>query len=393
MKAHEGGLLLLATLALTACGSDSTSGHPEDQSDAAADPAARWPLDARSGLRISGLPPLPDLPALPDNPVTDEKKYLGLQLFADARLSSSGTVTCGNCHSPVSSYQSNTPRDLPARSLPELTPSLPRNTPSLLNLVYAEVLHWDGSESNLYAAMTLPFAEANMNLSGGDRTDVWRIDVPAAQVELHRKLTQEIPGYIPAFEAAFETDLTDVTPEELWLFAGKALAAYITIAVSRDSAFDRWNAGEDGAISDEAVLGLGQFVDRGCIVCHGGPMMSDYQFHNLSLLDYDENGEVVDTGRYRVTGNDADYGAFLTPSLRQVNKSSPFFHDGSQAAFIRVVEHHTNGDALLDPNHDPLLDHLEPVDEAALRELTAFIKTLEGAPIDDPLIETFPDLP
>ena len=368
----------LAVLCLAACsGSDSPSRTIDEQ----------WPVDPASGLRVTGLGPVPPLPEWEDNPDTEEKRSLGLSLFADPRLSSSGTVTCGNCHSPVADFQSNTPLDIPARSLPDIKPTLPRHSPSLINLVYAETLHWDGSESRLYESMVLPFAEANMNLTDAPKGDVWTIDVPAAQQKLHARLTQEIPGYVPLFQDAFGEDITQATPEELWLLAGKAMATYIRIAVSRDAAFDAWNAGDDDAMSDAAKRGFALFVGDGrCSSCHGGPMFSDYDFHNLSLLARDDDGNPIDTGRERVTGDPSDMGAFLTPSLRRVNKSSPFFHDGRQAILGRVIEHHAGPASRTDPNHDPILDEIPKLNIDQVSDLIQFLKALAGAPIDEALL-------
>ena len=345
-------------------------------------------------LRIPELGPVPPLPEWPDNPPTAAKRDLGHILFSDPRLSSSRTVSCGSCHSPVAHFQSNTPRDLPARSLPDLEPPLPRHTPSLLNLVYAKTLHWDGSESDLVESMVLPFAEANQNLTDIPREDVWSLDVPTAQVRLKDRLTQEIPGYVALFQDAFATDIREITPAELWDLAGKALAVFIRVAVSRDAPFDRWNAGDDTAISAEARAGLDLFMGKGrCIACHSGPMFTDYDFHNLSLVRTDDDGQVIDEGRARVTGLAADFGRFLTPSLRHVTKTSPFFHDGAEVALVNVIAHHTSEAARVDPNYDPILDDVEPFTAEDLEHMVAFLKTLSGAPLDLDGLDTPPPLP
>ena len=384
-------LASLFGLAVAACG--GTSGSPTQQTGAGAPKAdagaartadEQWPVQPGSGLRIDSLGPVPPLPEWPDNPPSEAKRALGLALFADARLSSSGTVTCGNCHSPVADFQSNTPLDLPARSLPGLKPTLPRHTPSLINLVYANTLHWDGSESDLFESMVLPFAEANMNLTDVPQGDVWTLDIPAAKRKLYAKLTQEIPGYAPMFQEAFGADITPTTDQDVWLLAGKALATYIRIAVSRDAAFDAWNAGDDAAISDAAKRGFLLFVGKGkCVSCHSGPMFSDYAFHNLSLLARDDAGNPIDRGRERITKDPKDLGSFLTPSLRRVNKSSPFFHDGREAVLGRVILRHAGAAARTDPNHDPLLDQIPEFGIDQISDLIQFLKSLAGARIPD----------
>jgi cytochrome c peroxidase len=223
-----------------------------------------------------------------------------------------------------------------------------------------------------------------MNLTDVPKGDVWTIDVPAAQKKLHAKLTQEIPGYVALFQGAFGEDITQATAEDVWLLAGKALATYIRIAVSRDSAFDAWNAGDEDAMNASAKRGFSLFVGEGrCASCHSGPMFSDFDFHNLSLLKRDDAGNPIDTGREHVTGDPEDLGAFLTPSLRRVNKSSPFFHDGSQAILGRVLEHHAGPASRTDPNHDPILDEIPSLDIEQIGDLIQFLKALAGKPIAD----------
>ena len=367
---------VFALVLLLGCTSDGA----EPSGPVAGGTADAWPLEPASGLRVPQLGPVPALPDWSDNPATPDKAYLGRVLFSDHRLSGSGGMNCGSCHFALAHFQSNAPRDTPSRSAPSLKPVLHRNTPSLLNVVYAPELHWDGFESDLYESMVLPFAEANMNLTNVPSGDNWTLDVPEAQRQLYDKLTTEIPGYAPLFEAAFDVDIGTVPPEEVWTLTGKALAIYARDAVSRDSAFDDWNAGGETELDEAALLGLEVFLGKGrCVSCHGGPFLSDFQFHNLSLMAIGEDGEPVDEGRFRVTGRPEDRGAFLTPMLRGVNRTSPFWHDGSEGVLAKVVEHHASEAARTDPNHDPLLDGIEPLSDAEVAGVVALLKSFEGA--------------
>jgi cytochrome c peroxidase len=380
--------------ASTACSSGRGGTNTPDAGHASKTADQLYPVDPNTGLRFEILGPLPPLPEWPDNPPNDAKRDLGQALFADARLSSSGTVTCGTCHSPLADFQSNTPLDLPARSLPDIEPHLPRHTPSLLNIVYAKVLHWDGVESDLYGSMVRPYAEANMNLTDVPKGDVWTVDVPAAKKKLRAKLVEEIPGYVPMFQAAFGTDISQASEDDVWLMAGKALATYIRIAVARDSAFDAWNAGDDSAMSDSAKRGFLLFVGDGhCVSCHNGPMFSDYQFHNLSLLAQNDAGYPVDEGRARVTNDPKDVGAFLTPSLRRVNKTSPYLHDGREAILGRVIQWIASENSRKDPNHDPVLDLIPEFDRDQISDLIQFLKALAGTPVPEDVLKAPPKLP
>jgi len=278
-------------------------------------------------------------------------------------------------------YQSGGRFDIPDRSFPDTAPKLDRNAPALLNIVYAPVFRWDGSHgTNLYEQMVLPFAEANMNLTPGIPAEEFHtVDVPRAQRELKRILTEWLPEYVDWYVDAFGEDIRALPPEEVWLLTGKALAVYIRRAVSRNSAFDRWNAGDDDAMPPKAIRGLGLFRGRaGCSRCHTGPLFSDFEFHNLSLSLPDAAGNRPDEGRYKVTGMERDRGAFLTPTLRSVAKTAPFFHSGATGSLRIVIRHITGADGRLDPLHSPLLDDLPELTDTEVDDLTAFVKALNG---------------
>ncbi|HET9240649.1 MAG TPA: cytochrome c peroxidase [Oligoflexus sp.] len=336
-------------------------------------------------LRYPQLGPVPLLPEWKDNPATEAKKALGRLLFSERRLSGSGQIVCGTCHPSNADFQSNTPLDLPDRSYPHLAPALHRNAPSLLNIVYAPMLRWDGSHfTDLADAMVLPLAEANMNLTKGiPASDPFTIHIPSAQETLKERLTRgELRGYLPLYREAFGVDPMNLSQEEIWRLTGQALAVFIRIAVSRDAAFDRWNAGDDTAIPEAAKRGAELFVGKArCVACHSGPFFSDFKFHNISSSPPNAEGARADEGRYTVTGLEKDRGAFLTPTLRSVARSSPYFHNGSQTRLVNVIRHKTGENARKDPLHDPILAQTTALSDADINDLVAFLKTLDGKPL------------
>ena len=341
-----------------------------------------FPIDPETGLRVPEHGPVPPLPEWPDNPVTEAKERLGLALFFDNRLSGSGNGGCPTCHANVDDYQSGVPLDIPDRSFPMLYPTLHRNAPSLLNIVYAPVFRWDGSHgTNLYEQMALPYAESNMNLTPGiPAEDFHTVDVPLAQVQLKQRLTEALPEYIEWYREAFSQDIRDVSLEEFWLMTGKALAIYIRRAVSRDSAFDRWNAGDDEAMGEDAIRGLILFRGKaGCSNCHRGALFSDFSFHNVSLSVPNEDGVRPDEGRFIVTGREQDRGAFLTPTLRSVTKTVPYFHDGSISSLKKAIQHFGSAEARKDPLHSPILDTLSELTNEETKDIIAFLKALSGS--------------
>ena len=328
-------------------------------------------------LRVPELPPVPPVPDLPGDPLTPQKLALGTDIFFDKRLSGSGQTNCQACHAYTISFQDNLPLSTPDRSYPGDTPLLPRNTLSFMNIVYAPTFRWDGSHTDIVQVMAFPLAEPNMNVAklpvGNDAADV-----DAAQPALYRKLTVELPGYQAVYRDAFGVDIATLDAKEVWALTGRALRAFVTQAVSRDAPFDRWNAGNDSAMDASAVRGLAVFKGSGrCIVCHHGPFLSDFSFHNLSTA-WRADGTRGDEGRFLVTGNDADRGKFLTPTLRQTYDTSPYFHDGSRPGLRDVITHLASPAVAADPNHDPVFNTPLALSNADATDLIAFIKALRA---------------
>jgi cytochrome c peroxidase len=341
------------------------------------------PVDPDTGLRIAALPPLPPVPEWEDNPYSEAKARLGQSLFSDPRLSGSGQGTCGNCHLPPAWFQSSTPTDVPDRSYPMLGPALRRNAPSLLNIVYAPMLRWDGSHfTNLYDAMVLPYAEANMNLSQLGTEAGEEVDIPGAQAALYAALNG-IPGYVELFEIVFGVDIGEADEQQVWRLAGMALASYMSRVTTHGSVFDAWNQGEDVELSDAAIRGALLFAgEANCVVCHSGPLLSDFQFHNISSSPPGPDGARADEGRYLVTGREEDRGAFLTPMLRGASKTSPYFHDGVVTSVRGVIEQKSGSKATLDPNYDPLVALVPELRDEQVADIVEFLESLEGRPID-----------
>jgi cytochrome c peroxidase len=343
------------------------------------------PVDPATGLRAAEHGPVPPLPEWADNPASDTKRALGRFIYFDARLSGSGTATCGNCHLSLTHFHSGSPLDLPDRSFPNITPVLPRHAPSLLNLVYAPMMRWDGSHfTDLYDMAVFPFAEANMDLSRRlPASDVEGIDVEGSQLVLADKLTREIPGYVAEFRNAFGEDIAQRTPQEIWRLAGKAVATYLRVAVSRDAAFDRWNAGDDQAMSEAAVRGFQLFRGKArCSQCHSGPLFSDFQFHNVSTSLSDAFGNRADEGREHVTHLAEDGGKFLTPMLRTVALTSPYLHDGSETTIASLLRRKMGAAGQKDPNHDQILDGAPDLSDAETDDILQFLKALTGKQLD-----------
>ena len=318
------------------------------------------------------LGPLPPVPVPTDNPLTPEKVELGRLLFFDARLSADGSMACVSCHLPDQGWATHTP----------LSPAYPttmerRISPTLVNVGYNTALLWDGRAGKLETQALGPIQNPlhmNQNL------------------DLLIEKLNAIPAYAARFQQVFGTA---ATPEAL----GKALAAFERTLVTRPAPFDRYLAGEPQAMTESAVRGLALFTGKArCIRCHHGPNFTDGQFHNLGVPDvalrthplvqaairFDAKRMQVpayaqvqeDLGRYLVTKDEKDKGAFKTPTLRNVAQRDPYMHNGAFQSLEDVLDFYDQGGGAV-AGKSPLLQPLALTAQEK-RDLVAFLQALTG---------------
>ena len=308
-------------------------------------------LFATAGQAQRPLSPLPEAaPAPPDNPTTVARVELGRQLFFDPVLSGNNSMSCATCHVPEKGFADGLSASIGARGQ-ELT----RNTPTVLNAGFLESLLWDGRVSSLEEQALGP-------ISSPDEMDQ---DLDSLVEELAAD-----PDYAGAFRRVFgqPVNIQDVA---------RALAAYQRTLVTPNSAFDRYLAGDDDALSPAAKDGLELFRGAaGCIRCHDGPMLTDGKFYRLG-------GGGEDVGRATVTGAADDRYRFRTPTLRNVAETGPYMHDGSLETLFDVVELYYRRIPLQGPEGLPL--DLEPLLGQSYSEIdliVAFLRSLSGEPLE-----------
>lgn len=293
-----------------------------------------------SDTSVSALPPM-TVPA--DNPITPAKVALGKQLFTDPRLSGSGKTACQSCH-----YRHLGWTDAQVLSRRDDGNLNTRHTPTLYNVGHQSLWYWDGRATTLE----------------GQVLAAWRAQSGADPVKV-TALLNSIPGYRSQFQAIYGADATPDT-------VVKTFATFFRSLNSDNSAWDRFQRGDSKAVSAAAIEGQALFMGKGkCGLCHTAPYYGNSTFFNIGL----EHGkEKPDVGRFNVTKNEADRGAFKTPTLRSIELSAPYFHDGSAATLKEAVRYMASG-GKADPNKSPLLQPTG-LTEAELDKIVAFLNTL-----------------
>jgi cytochrome c peroxidase len=285
-----------------------------------------------------------------DNPLTAEKIALGHMLYFDERLSADGTVSCATCHDPAKGWGDGTPVSTGIKGQKGT-----RNAPTVINSTYMFSQFWDGRAANLEEQAKGPLINP-IEMGNPDHDAVV-------------KRVKEIKGYQPLFQQAFGEGPTIDN-------IAQAIASFERTVLGGNSKFDRFQNGDASAFTPEEKLGMDLFFGKAnCTRCHVGATFSDSQFHNLGVAF---NTEKPDLGRHDHTKKEEDKGAFKTPTLRDLTRTGPYMHDGSQVTLEEVVEFYDKGgekNPNLDINMKPL--GLTPEEKKAL---VAFMRALDSEP-------------
>lgn len=282
-----------------------------------------------------------------DNPMTPEKIALGKQLFFDERLSVDGTRSCYSCHVCEKGLTDGLPKAIGA-----LSKALPRSSPTLWNIGYHKEYYWDGRSTSLEKQAMAAWTGGNMGAKDKEQEIVGKINALA--------------GYRAQFQKVFGGD---ATPENMMM----AISAYERTITSGETAWDKFRAGNESAMSPEAKRGWQVFQDIKCTNCHDGVLFTDQQYHNVGVgMDKPE----PDKGRFNHTKNPADTGAFKTPTLRDIAESAPYFHDGSAATLEEAVDFILGG-GKDNPNLDKKNLEKREITKEQKADLLAFLKSLD----------------
>lgn len=253
-----------------------------------------------------------EIPA--DNPMTPEKVALGRQLFFDKRLSGDGSRSCYSCHVCEHGLTDGLPKAVGA-----FNKALPRSSPTLWNIGYQKMFYWDGRSPSLEKQAMAAWQLGNMGAKDHEAEILAKIN--------------GLQGYRSQFQTVFGGD---ATAENMM----QAISAFERTIISGDTAWDRWQAGDQSAASEAAKRGWEVFKEAKCNNCHDGVLFTDQQFHNVGIgMDAPE----PDGGRGKISNKPEETGAFKTPTLRDIARSAPYFHDGSVATLEDAVDLMLNG--------------------------------------------------
>ncbi|SEM34845.1 cytochrome c peroxidase [Chryseobacterium taichungense] len=328
--------------------------------------SSKWPkpiLDPESVSSYAEIGHLPEITFPSDNPYSVEKETLGKTLFFDPRLSKSNQIACASCHDPELGWcDSRTFSFGHDRQLGN------RNAMSIFNVAYAKALFWDGRAKSLEEQSRMPIED--------HREMGEHMDMAAGKIA-------NIKGYEILFEKAFGDKV--VTKERI----SKAIATFERKVRSSASKFDQFINGNAEIYTDDELMGLHLFRTKAqCINCHNSGYFSNNKFENIGTALLGEKGE--DLGRYLITKDPDDAGRFRVPSLREVSRTGPYFHNGSMTTLEEVIQFYSKGNPEHSQKRSTVYDgktlkseksgmvRMLELSDLEISQLEAFLRTLSS---------------
>ena len=299
----------------------------------------------------------PITPIEPIKEINLAKVELGKKLYFDPRLSKSGFISCNSCHNLSMGGTDNL-----KTSIGHNWQQGPINSPTVLNSSMNVAQFWDGRAADLKEQAGGPIA----NPGEMAFTHTLAVDV-----------LESIPEYVTEFTQVFGPDCINIDQ------VTEAIAEFEKTLVTPNGRFDQWLLGYTDAITEKELAGYQLFKSSGCVACHMGPALGGTSFQKMGLVSpYETSNEAQ--GLAGVTGNDADRFKFKVPTLRNVELTYPYFHDGEAATLAEAVD---------------IMGRLQlgrKFEETELDQIVAFLKTLTGdqpsfsLPILPPSTDTTP---
>lgn len=260
---------------------------------------------------LKSFAPLPALMNSPSNALTDAKVSLGRILYYDPRLSANQKISCNTCH-PLDAYGAETK----AVSTGHKNQLGKRNAPTVYNAAGHFAQFWDGRAPTIEEQAKGPI------------TNPVEMAMPSDSAAV--QVIKSMPDYLALFQAAFPKDKDPVTYDNMALAIGAFERELVT-----PSRWDAFLKGDNSALTDAEKTGFNTFVATGCQSCHNGPYVGGTSYRKLGMIK--PWPDQSDPGRYQVTKNDNDKMLFKVPSLRNIDKTGPYFHDGSVPTLEQAI--------------------------------------------------------
>lgn len=304
------------------------------------------PEAAKAGVKIDRAllavfgEPLPKRIDMGEEPPSQELIDLGRMLYYDARLSKNHDLSCNSCHDLQNYGVDNKPQSPGHRQ--QLGA---RNSPTVYNAAGRHVQFWDGRAANVEEQALGPILNP--------------VEMAMPDEQRVIETLASIPEYVELFKKAFPGEENPLTFKNV----GIAIGAFER-GLTTPSRWDDFLAGNDDALTDEEKQGFLKFVEVGCTTCHMGTYAGGTLFQKLGLVR--PWPKDTDLGRYEVTKNEADKFMFSVPTLRNIEKTAPYFHDGSVETLeeaVRLMAHHQLG---------------KDLKEEEVASIVTFLKTLTG---------------
>lgn len=309
----------LAVVATAACKKEEPA-KPE----AAPAPAAEAPKGLERS-QLTAFAPLPEAFTSTTNPENEAKIALGKMLYHETRLSKDNDISCNSCH-VLSAYGVDNKPTSPGHK-GQLGG---RNSPTVFNAAGHFVQFWDGRAKDVEEQALGPILNP--------------VEMALDSSETAVAMLKALPEYVTLFQAAFPGEADPVS----WNNVGKAIGAFER-KLATPSRWDKYLAGDDKALTDEEKAGAQEFLAAGCTACHSGPLLGGSMYQKAGLIKPWPNQK--DLGRFEVTKDEADKLKFKVPSLRNIAKTGPYFHDGSVAKLedaVKMMADHQLGRQLTD---------------------------------------------
>ena len=298
--------LLLLVFFFSACAAFAAGCSKE-----AAPPPVDQPKITIDPAELTAFAPLPDEVPAAGGPSTDDLVTLGRMLYFEPRISKSQKISCNTCHDLATYGVDNEPTSDGHKGQKG-----DRNSPTVFNAAAHFVQFWDGRAADVEEQ------------AKGPVLNPVEMAMPAEPVVV--KVLESMPEYVNLFTRAFPNDKKPVTYDNM----AKAIGAFERKLMT-PSRWDKYLKGDKTALTPEEMAGFKAFTTAGCQMCHAGALLGGSLYQKMGLAK--EFPRAADPGRAKVTNDASDQGVFKVPSLRNIEKTAPYFHDGATAGLDQAV--------------------------------------------------------